>query len=81
MTEDDLRRKYRVILSNPPFAGVIPKESIRKDLPTHSKKSELFFLSVMMGSLAPDGRGAVVVPEGLLFGSTSAQRSPSEASG
>lgn len=74
LTEDDLHRKYRVILSNPPFAGVIPKESIRKDLPTHSKKSELLFLSVMMESLAPGGRCAVVVPEGLLFGSTNAHK-------
>lgn len=72
LTEDDLRRRYRVILSNPPFAGVLPKESIRSDLPTHSKKSELLFLSVMMKALAPGGRCAVVVPEGLLFGSTKA---------
>lgn len=72
LTEDDLQRKYKVILSNPPFAGVLPKDSIRKDLPTNSKKSELLFLGVMMEALAPGGRGAVVVPEGLLFGSTSA---------
>lgn len=72
LTDDDLARKYKVILSNPPFAGVLPKESIRKDLPTNSKKSELLFLGVMMEALAPGGRCAVVVPEGLLFGSTSA---------
>lgn len=72
LTEDDLARKYKVILSNPPFSGVLPKESIRKDLPTNSKKSELLFLGVMMEALAPGGRCAVIVPEGLLFGSTSA---------
>jgi len=72
LTEDDLARQYKVILSNPPFAGVLPQESIRKDLPTNSKKSELLFLGVMMEALAPGGRCAVVVPEGLLFGSTSA---------
>ena len=72
LTEDDLRRRYKVILSNPPFAGVLPKGSIRSDLPTYSKKSELLFLSVMMNALAPGGRCAVVVPEGLLFGSTKA---------
>ena len=74
LTEEDLKRQYKVILSNPPFAGVLPKESIRKDLPTDSKKSELLFLGVMMESLAPGGRCAVVVPEGLLFGSTKAHR-------
>jgi type I restriction enzyme M protein len=72
LTEDDLRRRYKVILANPPFAGQLPKDSIRADLPTHSKKSELLFLSLMMQHLAPGGRCAVVVPEGLLFGSTGA---------
>ena len=72
LTEEDLRRNYKVILSNPPFAGTIPKDSMRTDLPTNSKKSELLFLSVMMQSLAPGGTCAVVVPEGLLSGSTKA---------
>jgi type I restriction enzyme M protein len=72
LSEDDLRRRYKVILANPPFAGQLPKDSIRADLPTHSKKSELLFLSLMMQHLAPGGRCAVVVPEGLLFGSTGA---------
>lgn len=74
LTEDDLHRQYQVILSNPPFAGQIPSESIRADLPTRSKKSELLFLSLMMRSLAPGGRCAVVVPEGALFGSTTAHK-------
>ena len=72
LSEDDLRRRYKVILANPPFAGQLPKDSIRADLPTSSKKSELLFLSLMMQHLAPGGRCAVVVPEGLLFGSTGA---------
>lgn len=70
LSEEDLKRQYKVILSNPPFAGQLPKDSIRPDLPTNSKKSELLFLSMMMQHLAPGGRCAVVVPEGLLFGST-----------
>jgi type I restriction enzyme M protein len=74
LTEDDLHRRYKVILSNPPFAGQIPKESIRSDLPTSSKKSELLFLALMMRALAPGGRCAVVVPEGALFGSTGAHK-------
>jgi len=73
-SEDDLNRRYKVILSNPPFAGVLPKESIRHDLPTSSKKSELLFLALMMESLAPGGRCAVVVPEWALFGSTKAHK-------
>lgn len=72
LTEEDLARTYNVILANPPFAGQLPKDSIRNDLPTQSKKSELLFLALMMRHLAPGGRCAVVVPEGLLFGSTGA---------
>lgn len=74
LTEDDLNRRYAVILSNPPFAGQIPKESIRRDLPSKSRKSELLFLALMLRSLAPGGRCAVVVPEGALFGSTGAHK-------
>ena len=74
LTEDDRHRRYRVILSNPPFAGQIPRESLRQDLPTRSKKSELLFLALMLRSLAPGGRCAVVVPEGVLFGSTRAHK-------
>jgi type I restriction enzyme M protein len=72
LTEDDKNRRYKVILANPPFAGLLPKDSIRADLPTNSKKSELLFLAIMMDALAPGGRCAVIVPEGLLFGSTEA---------
>ena len=74
LTDDDLNRRYRVILSNPPFAGQIPSESIRQDLPSKSRKSELLFLGLMLRALAPRGRCAVVVPEGALFGSTRAHK-------
>ena len=72
LTEDDRNRRYKVIIANPPFAGLLPKDSIRSDLPTNSKKSEILFLAIMMDALAPGGRCAVVVPEGLLFGATEA---------
>jgi type I restriction enzyme M protein len=70
LTDEDVHRKYKVILSNPPFAGTLPKESIRSDLPSNARKSELLFLSLMQESLAPGGRCAVVVPDGVLFGSS-----------
>lgn len=72
LSEADIDRKYSVVIANPPFAGQLPKESIRADLPTKAKKSELLFLSLMMESLAAGGRSAVVMPEGALFGSTAA---------
>lgn len=74
LSEDERDRRYRVILSNPPFAGQLPRDSIRSDLPTNSKKTELLFFSLVMESLAPGGRCAVVLPEGVLFGSTGAHK-------
>lgn len=71
LTEDDLRRRYKVILANPPFAGQLPATpSAPTCLPTARRASA--FMSLMMQHLAPGGRCAVVVPEGLLFGSTGA---------
>jgi type I restriction enzyme M protein len=72
LTEDDLRRRYKVILSNPPFAGARPKEPVRTDLPTDSERSELLSLAVIMQALLPGGRCAVVVPQGVLFDDTRA---------
>src|SRR5213593_4374912 len=72
LSDEDVNRRYKLILSNPPFAGMLPTESIRKDLPTQSKKSELLFLGLAMESLAPGGRCGIIVPEGALFGSTTA---------
>lgn len=74
LSEDDRDRRYKVILSNPPFAGQLPRDSVRSDLPTNSKKTELLFFSLVMQSLAPGGRCAVVLPEGVLFGSTGAHK-------
>lgn len=74
LTEEERDRRYKVILSNPPFAGQLPRDSVRTDLPTNSKKTELLFFSLVMQSLAPGGRCAVVLPEGVLFGSTTAHK-------
>jgi type I restriction enzyme M protein len=74
LTEEDMRRQYKVILSNPPFAGTLPKDSLRSDLDMGGKKSELLFMAAIMKALAPGGRAAVVVPEGCLFGSTGAHK-------
>ena len=71
-TPDDRDLRYSVILCHPPFGGHVPAKSIHLDLPSKSGKSELLFLSLMMQSLAPGGRCAVVVPESTLFGSTKA---------
>ena len=66
---------YRVVLANPPFSGRVDKDRIVDDVKVGSTTStELLFLKYMMDSLDPRGRCGLVVPEGLLFGSTGAHK-------
>ena len=65
---------YSLILTNPPFAGSLDYESTSKDLQrvVKTKKTELLFLALFLRLLKPGGRAAVIVPEGVLFGSSKA---------
>jgi len=73
--EDDGER-YSLILANPPFAGSLDYESTAKDLLriAKTKKTELLFLALFLRLLQTGGRAAVIVPDGVLFGSTKAHR-------
>lgn len=68
---------YEVILANPPFSGKIQDESILSDLnyKLNTRSTELLFLKWCIDHLAPGGRAGVIVPSGVLFGSTNAARS------
>lgn len=68
--------KYTLVLANPPFAGSLDYESTAKDLLqiVRTKKTELLFLALFLRMLKPGGRAAVIVPDGVLFGSTSAHK-------
>jgi type I restriction enzyme M protein len=66
---------YHVVLANPPFAGKIDVDRVVDDVRVgNSKATEILFLKYMMESLRPGGRCGVIVPEGLLFGSTGAHK-------
>jgi len=67
-------RQFDVILSNPPFSGRINRDRIRGSLPVRSAKTEILFLGLMVKALRDGGRCGVIVPEGLLFGSTGAHK-------
>jgi len=71
-TEND--RKYDVILANPPFAGNVNKEAILEDFDLRTAKTELLFNEYFYKHLTPGGMAAVIVPEGVLFGSSKAHR-------
>ena len=68
--------KYSLILANPPFAGSLDYENTAKDLLAivKTKKTELLFLALFLRLLKPGGRAAVVVPDGVLFGSSKAHK-------
>ncbi|NLG45853.1 class I SAM-dependent DNA methyltransferase [Gordonia sp. (in: high G+C Gram-positive bacteria)] len=68
--------KYTLILANPPFAGSLDYESTSKELQVvaKTKKTELLFLALFLKLLKPGGRAAVIVPDGVLFGSTKAHK-------
>lgn len=69
------RGGYHVVLANPPFSGRVDKDRIVEDVKVGtSTATELLFLKYMMDSLRPGGRCGVVVPEGVLFGSTTAHK-------
>jgi type I restriction enzyme M protein len=65
---------FDVILANPPFAGRIQEEGILADLnyKLNTRATELLFLKWFIDHLAPGGRAGVIVPNGVLFGSTKA---------
>jgi type I restriction enzyme M protein len=68
--------KYTLILANPPFAGSLDFESTAKDLQqiVKTKKTELLFLALFLRLLQSGGRAAVIVPDGVLFGSSTAHK-------
>jgi type I restriction enzyme M protein len=68
--------KYTLVLANPPFAGSLDFESVAKDLlqVVKTKKTELLFLTLFLRLLKPGGRAAVIVPDGVLFGSSKAHK-------
>ena len=69
--------KYSLVLANPPFAGSLDYENTAKDLQqiVKTKKTELLFLALFLRLLKPGGRAAVIVPDGVLFGSSNAHKS------
>lgn len=66
---------FDVILANPPFSGKLDKDRIVDDVRVGTTTAtELLFVKYMMENLKPGGRCGVIVPEGVLFGSTGAHK-------
>jgi type I restriction enzyme M protein len=63
-----------LVLANPPFKGSLDREAVDGKILSvvDSKKTELLFLALMIKGLKLGGRCAVIVPDGVLFGSSKA---------
>ena len=70
------REKYSLILANPPFKGSLDAEIVSTDLlkVCKTKKTELLFLALFLKMLRIGGRCACIVPDGVLFGSSTAHK-------
>ncbi|MDP2581332.1 class I SAM-dependent DNA methyltransferase [Shimia thalassica] len=68
--------RYSLILANPPFAGSLDYDTTAKDLlrVVKTKKTELLFVALFLRLMRTGGRAAVVVPDGVLFGSSKAHK-------
>ena len=68
--------KYSLILANPPFKGSLDADTISPDLlkVCKTKKTELLFIALFLRMLRVGGRCACIVPDGVLFGSSTAHK-------
>ncbi len=71
-----MEEAFTLVLANPPFAGSLDYENTAKNLlqVVKTKKTELLFLALFLRLLKPGGRAAVIVPDGVLFGSSKAHK-------
>ena len=69
--------KYSLILANPPFKGSLDSDTVSADIlkVCKTKKTELLFLALMLRMLKIGGRCACIIPDGVLFGSSTAHKS------
>jgi type I restriction enzyme M protein len=72
----DVREQFSLILANPPFKGSLDFDAVEGSLlkTVSTKKTELLFLALMLRMLKTGGRCAVIIPDGVLFGSSNAHK-------
>lgn len=63
---------FNVVLANPPFKGSIDETDINPRFNVKTKKTELLFVELIYDLLVMGGRAAVIVPDGVLFGTSNA---------
>ncbi len=78
LSEDaaELKDFCTCVIANPPFKGSLNKDTIAKNLASEvsTTKTELLFLALMIRILKTGGRACVIVPDGVLFGTSKAHK-------
>lgn len=66
--------KFDIVLMNPPYGGA-EKEAVKNNFPAELRSSETadLFMNVIMYRLKKNGRAAVIIPDGFLFGTDNAK--------
>ena len=72
----DVKEQFSLVLANPPFKGSLDYDSVESSIlqTVKTKKTELLFLGLMLRTLRTGGRCAVIIPDGVLFGSSKAHK-------
>jgi type I restriction enzyme M protein len=67
---------FSLVLANPPFKGSLDYDGVDDSIlkVVKTKKTELLFLGLILRMLKTGGRAAVIVPDGVLFGSSNAHK-------
>lgn len=75
-SNSDFEDKVSLVLANPPFKGSLDKDAVDEKVIAYvdSKKTELLFLGLILKGLKVGGRCAVIIPDGVLFGSSTAHK-------
>jgi type I restriction enzyme M protein len=68
----DQKPMYDVVFANPPFAGYVDRSDISDNFKIDTTKTELLFLELFYNLLTIGGKAAVIIPSGVLFGSSNA---------
>jgi len=73
----NIREQFSLVLANPPFTGSLDYDAVEDSIlaTVKTKKTELLFLGLMLRMLKTGGRAAVIVPQGVQFGSSKAHKS------
>jgi type I restriction enzyme M protein len=59
---------YQIIMANPPFTGKLDKSDLFENRRTTTTKTELLFVERIFNMLSMGGTAAIIVPQGVLFG-------------